>query len=218
VFAIIDEICDAFKTNAFHAGMDEVFYIGDDKCTRCSGRDKAELFAGEVTKLRNHLATRNRELWIWGDRLIDGKTTGMGMWEASMNNTHRAVDMIPKDVVICDWHYERPDQSAVYFAMKGFKVLTCPWRRPDVTSAQVEDMVKYRKYATNGMKDRYYGIMQTVWMPCGRFMDGYYGLQVEMAGRNKELAAKSITDWDSFRAMVKKVDELNKAASATSSN
>jgi hypothetical protein len=218
VFALIDEICDAFKTNAFHAGMDEVFYIGDDKCPRCGGRDKAELFAGEVTKIRNHLASKNRELWIWGDRLIDGKATGMGMWEASMNNTHRAIDMIPKDVIICDWHYERPDQSAVYFAMKGFKVLTCPWRRPDVTTAQVEDMVKYRKYATNGMKDRYYGIVQTVWMPCGRFMDGYYGLQVEMAGRNKELAAKSITDWDSFRAMVKKVDELYKSSTAVSSN
>lgn len=41
VFSVIDEICDAFETNAFHAGMDEVFYIGDDKCPRCQGRDKA---------------------------------------------------------------------------------------------------------------------------------------------------------------------------------
>ena len=212
VFALVDEICDAFQTDAFHAGMDEVFYIGDDKCPRCSGRDKAELFAGEVRTISEHLALKNRELWIWGDRLLDGKTTGMGMWEASMNNTHRAIDMIPKNVVICDWHYERPDQSAVYFAMKGFNVLTCPWRRPDVTTAQVEDMVKYRKYATNGMKDRYQGILQTVWMGCGSFMDGYYGLQVEMSDRNKELAAKSVTDWDSFRAMVKTVEELNKAA------
>ena len=134
----------------------------------------------------------------------------MGMWEASMNNTHRAIDMIPKDVVICDWHYERPDQTAVYFAMKGFRVLTCPWRIPEVTTAQVEDMVRFRKYATNGMKDKYYGMMQTVWMGCGNFMDGYYGLKIEMSDRNKELAAKSISDWDSFRAMVKKIDELNK--------
>ena len=83
------------------------------------GRDKAELFAGEVTAIRNHLADKGRQLWIWGDRLIDGKTTGMGMWEASYNNTYRAIDMIPKDVMICDWHYERADQTPVYFAMKG---------------------------------------------------------------------------------------------------
>jgi len=132
VFNVMDEICEVFETDAFHAGMDEVFYIGDDKCPRCGGRDKAELFAGEVTKIRNHLASKGRELWIWGDRLIDGKTTGLGMWEASMNNTHRAIDMIPKDVVICDWHYERPDKTAVLFALKGFRVITCPWRRPAV--------------------------------------------------------------------------------------
>ena len=88
---------------------------------------------------------KNRELWIWGDRLIDGKATGMGMWEASMNQTARAIDMIPKDVVICDWHYERPDQSAVYFAMKGLRVITCPWNKPDVAIAQAEDMARWRK-------------------------------------------------------------------------
>lgn len=48
VFEVVDEICDAFEATAFHAGMDEVFYIGEDKCPRCGGRDKAELFAGEV--------------------------------------------------------------------------------------------------------------------------------------------------------------------------
>src|SRR4030042_145752 len=72
-----------------------------------------------------------RQLWIWGDRLMDGKTTGIGEWEGSYNNTHRAVDMIPKDVMICDWHYERPDQTPVYFAMKGLSVVTCPWRMPE---------------------------------------------------------------------------------------
>ncbi len=211
VFALVDEICEAFQTDAFHAGMDEVFYIGDDKCPRCAGHDKAELFAGEIRVLRDHLALKKRELWIWGDRLIDGKATGMGMWEASMNNTHRAIDMIPKDVVICDWHYERPDQTAVLFAAKGFRVITCPWRRPEVTTAQVEDMVRFRKNATRDMKDRYYGMMQTVWMGCGSFMDGYYGVKMEMSERNKELAAKNISDWDSFRAMVKKIDEISKA-------
>ena len=48
VFDVIDEICDAFETNAFHAGMDEVFILGDSQCVRCAGKTKAELFAGEV--------------------------------------------------------------------------------------------------------------------------------------------------------------------------
>src|SRR5258707_12078441 len=62
---------------------------------------------------------------LWGDRLLDGKLTGLGEWEASRNDTHAAVDLIPKDVVICDWHYARADQTAVYFAMKGLDVVSC---------------------------------------------------------------------------------------------
>lgn len=179
VFELIDEIMAAFEAKAFHAGMDEVFYIGNDKCPRCGGLDKAELFAGEVTKIRNYLASKDRELWIWGDRLIDGKTTGIGMWEASMNNTHRAIDMIPKDVMICDWHYERVDPTAVLFAAKGLKVATCPWRNGDIATQQLDLMVNLRKNATFAMKDNYQGMIQTVWTSAENFMDYYYGVKVQ---------------------------------------
>jgi hypothetical protein len=174
VFDLVDEICDVFESEAFHAGMDEVFYIGHDSCTRCSGHDKAELFANEVNLIRNHLALKNRQLWIWGDRLIDGKTTGLGMWEASMNNTYRAIDLISKDITICDWHYERPDQTAVYFAMKGFSVITCPWRNPDCAIIQTRDMYRFRKYATPALKNRYLGMMQTVWSGAEGFLKEFY--------------------------------------------
>ncbi len=175
VFDLVDEITAVFETTIFHAGMDEVFYIGDDKCPRCGGRDKAELFAQEVTKISNHLAQTKKELWIWGDRLIDGKTTGIGMWEASMNNTHRAIDLIPKDVVICDWHYERADPTAAYFAMKGFRVITCPWRTAEVASKQVQQTIDYRANATATMKPKFQGMMQTVWSSAEEFMAVYYG-------------------------------------------
>ncbi len=177
VFELVDEIMEVFEAKDFHAGMDEVFYLGNDKCPRCSGRDKAELFAGEVTKIRNHLALNDQELWIWGDRLIDGKTTGMGMWEASMNNTHRAIDLIPKDVMICDWHYERVDPTAVLFAMKGLRVATCPWRNGDIAVKQLDMMVNLRENATGEMKDNFQGMIQTVWTSAENFMDYYYGIK-----------------------------------------
>ena len=179
VFDLIDEICDVFEAEAFHAGMDEVFYIGEAQCPRCSGRDKAELFAGEVRTIRDHLASKGRKLWIWGDRLIDGKTTGIGEWEASYNNTYRAVDMIPKDVIICDWHYERPDQTSVYFAMKGFGVVTCPWRNPANAVLQARDMIKFRNSSTPEMKERFLGMVQTVWSGAGQFLDSYYAKRPE---------------------------------------
>ena len=174
VFDIVDEICEVFESKAFHAGMDEVFYIGEAQCPRCSGRDKAELFAGEVRMIRDHLGLKELKLWIWGDRLLDGKTTGMGEWEASFNNTHRAIDMIPRDVIICDWHYERPDQTPVYFAMKGLSVITCPWRNAGNAVLQAQDMKKFRRISTPEMKDRYLGMMQTIWSGAGQFLDSYY--------------------------------------------
>jgi hypothetical protein len=189
VFALMDEICDAFESDAFHAGMDEVFYIGDDKCPRCSGRDKAELFANEVSAIRHHLALKKRELWIWGDRLIDGKTTGIGMWEGSFNNTHRAIDLIPKDVFICDWHYERPDKTPVLFAAKGLRVATSPWRTPANALAQLNDMLSFRKGSTPEMKQYFQGMVQTVWSPAQAFLDEFYGKSKNQdAGPNTQAA------------------------------
>ncbi|MCF8226903.1 MAG: family 20 glycosylhydrolase [Bacteroidales bacterium] len=174
VFDIVDEICDVFDADAFHAGMDEVFYIGDENCPRCSGRDKSELFAGEVNKIRDHLYAQDRELWIWGDRLLDGETTGIGLWEASENDTHRAIDMISEDVFICDWHYERPDPTPVYFSMKGFRVAACPYKRVSVGIAHAENMIRFREQAASEMKDNFQGVIQTVWTSCGNFLKEFY--------------------------------------------
>lgn len=201
VFDLVDEICDVFETNAFHAGMDEVFYLGDEKCPRCGGRDKAELFAGELRTIRDHLAQKNRRLWIWGDRLLDGKTTGLGMWEASYNNTHRAIDMIPKDIMICDWHYERADKTPVYFAMKGLDVVTCPWRMPELAIKQTEDMISFRAASTREMQTHFKGMIQTVWSGATSFLDGFYGItKDEKAGDN--------TPWNSFRKMYERIDKI----------
>jgi type 1 glutamine amidotransferase len=182
VFALVDELCDAFQTDAFHAGMDEVFYIGEDQCPRCGGRDKAELFAGEVKRIRDHLAEKGRKLWIWGDRLLDGTATGLGEWEASMNGTQRAIDLIPKDVTICDWHYDRADPTAAYFALKGFSVVTCPWKNPATAALQVEDIARLREQASPPVKARALGIVQTVWSGAKNFLDQYDRLTTEGAG------------------------------------
>lgn len=200
VFALVDEICDAFEANAFHAGMDEVFYIGDENCPRCSGRDKAEIFAEEVNRISSHLRARNRKLWIWGDRMLDGKTTGLGMWEASMNNTHRSIDLISKDVVICDWHYERADKTPVLFASKGFNVMTCPWRNPPVAVTQLRDMVNFRQTATLQMRSRYQGVMQTVWSDTKSFIEGFYG-------RSKN-ANEPNSPWNCFRELYSEIAKL----------
>lgn len=169
IFDLIDELVEVFEADAFHAGMDEVFYLAEEQCPRCNGLDPAELFAGEVRAIHEHLAQTNKELWIWGDRLIDGKLTGIGMWEASMNNTARAIDMIPRDVVICDWHYEQAIPTAAYFASKGFQVITCPWREPRVAETEAQMTQMFRTSSPEPMAGKYLGMMQTVWSGASGF-------------------------------------------------
>jgi hypothetical protein len=174
VFNLVDEITAAFQANDFHAGMDEVFYIGQKECPRCSGKDKAELFAGELTKIRNHLAKTDKKLWIWGDRLLDGKTTGLGKWEASMNNTHRAIDLIPKDIMICDWHYERAEPTAAYFAMKGFDVATSSWHKGTVAREQLALLENFKRNANEETAQHIKGMMHTSWSSAASFLDRFY--------------------------------------------
>jgi N-acetyl-beta-hexosaminidase len=197
VFAVMDELCDVFETDAFHAGMDEVFYIGEPKCPRCGGKDKAELFAGEVKALHDHLQAKGRHLWIWSDRLLDGKSTGLGEWEASANGTARAVDLIPKDVVLCDWHYEQDVPTAPYLAMKGFHVITCPWKSSELAVWQAQDMARWRSRSPEELKDRFEGVMQTVWSDSGQF------LQREL--KSKPEATNS---WNCFKAMFGEIKKL----------
>lgn len=173
VFALVDEITAAFEADAFHAGLDEVFYIGDENCPRCKGRDKAELFAGEVSKIRDHLASTGKELWIWGDRLLDAETTGLGIWEASDSGTHRAIDLIPKDVTICDWHYERAEPTPVYFAVKGFPVVASSYNKPEVAKRQLQQALDFRAQANPPLAARHRGILHTYWSSSRKFMDLY---------------------------------------------
>jgi len=150
--------------------------------------------------LNKHLEEKGGRLWIWGDRLLDGSTSGMGMWEASMNNTAKAIDLIPKSVVICDWHYEIAIPTPAYFAMKGFDVIACSWRTPEVAQAQVKMIGNFKINSTPEMQKRFLGVMHTSWSSTGNFMDDYYNPNAKTKDEGSEGA--------NFKAMIAAVKEI----------
>ena len=174
IFDLIDELMDATQARDFHAGMDEVFLLGEDSCPRCKGVNKAQLFAEHVTAIRDHLAKRNGRLWIWGDRLIDGQATGIGKWEASMNDTAPALALIPKDVVLNDWHYEAAHPTAPHFALNGFSVASSPWRKPGVALRQLDLVRHTRANASKVVAERMLGMLQTTWVGFRAFAEAYF--------------------------------------------
>jgi hypothetical protein len=148
VFALVDELVDAFEADAFHVGMDEVFLVASDQCPRCRGKDPAELFAKAVSDLHGHIVGEKKlTMLMWGDRLLDDKTMHYGKWESSSNGTAPAIDRIPKDIIQCDWHYELRDHypSVAYFQEKGFRVLPSSWNNPKASLAFLEDARKVNR-------------------------------------------------------------------------
>ena len=174
LFPMIDELLEVFETDYFHAGLDEVTLIGSPQCPRCSGKDKAELFAGEINAIHEHLKKRDTRLMIWGDRLIDQTMTGQHISESSTFGTHRAISLIPKDILICDWHYGHAPLTPVYFAINGFDVLVCPWNNATVAMQQFDDMLLFRQRALPPMKQRFQGVLATLWHGNESFLKAYY--------------------------------------------
>ena len=199
VFDLVDEIMEVCETRHFHAGMDEVFYIGMDKCTRCAGKDKSKLFADEVNKINDHINSNKGRLWIWGDRMIDGESTKLGMWEGSKNDTYRSIDMINRNVIINDWHYESAPQTAALFAEKGYDVMMCPWRKADVAKKQVSDYKAFKKTATAKTGKHYRGFIQTVWTSANNFLQYMNGSKTE----------EKFSTVECFKTLMDELDKMN---------
>ena len=175
VFDLIDELADACEADAVHVGMDEVFILADPDCPRCHARNRAELFAQEVRTLHDHLAATHREMWMWGDRFLDGAVTGVGKWEGSENGTAFAINLVPHDIVICDWHYDASPATASYFAAQGFRVVSVPWRKTDVAMGDLDLIHSVRAHGDKTIAPRMLGVLQTTWGGTGDFIKAYIG-------------------------------------------
>jgi hypothetical protein len=159
VFALIDELADSFDANAFHVGMDEVFIVGSEFCPRCKGQDPAKLFAKAVNDLHAHIAgERKMEMLIWGDRLLDAKALGYSLWEAATNGTPGAIDLISKDIIVCDWHYGKSTNyaSVPLLLDKGFRVWPSGWQPLDAS-------VAFSAFSRQQKNPRLIGYLCTTW-------------------------------------------------------
>lgn len=159
VFDLFDELIDAFQADALHVGMDEVFLIGSRYCPRCKGKNPAKLFAKAVNDYYNHLVKkRHVEMLMWGDRLINAKALKYSGWEASTNLTWDAIDMVPKDIIICDWHYgkRKTYRSVDLFTSKGFRVWPSCWKNVEAAKA-------FAEYARNLNNPKVLGVLCTIW-------------------------------------------------------
>jgi Glycosyl hydrolase family 20, catalytic domain len=160
VFALIDELIDSFDANAFHVGMDEVFLLRSEHSRSTKNLNPADVFAKAVNDVHGHIVGEHGlTMLMWADRLIDGNQFRMGEWEASKVGTAPAIDKIPKDIILCPWHYELREkyESLPMFMSKGFRVLPASWKNTEATMA----LIRYAQ--ANQTDNRLVGHIFTTW-------------------------------------------------------
>jgi len=158
IFPMIDEIVEAFDSKGIHIGLDEVFLI-DSVQAATYGLQPSSVFAMVVNQFHDYFTKeKGLELYIWADRLINGEKIKYGVWESSLNNTWQALDSIPNDVILADWHYtdRKSYESVDYFIDKGFRVLPASYNNLPA----LESFIKYT-YALE--HDNMLGHMFTTW-------------------------------------------------------
>ena len=158
---LIGELLDVFEARAIHIGCDEAFSLGT--CPRCAKVGNARLFADWITSIHDLIAARGAKTFMWSDRFLNSEKTYRNIYEASANGTEGALALVPKDIILCDWHYENYGgryPSLEIFKNAGFQTLISPWKNLENAKAFV------RAAAQSGYKN-IAGVLLTTWCSSG---------------------------------------------------
>jgi hypothetical protein len=158
IFSLIDDLADAFAADAVHVGMDEVYLLGSDEHSH-HDQTSAQLYAAQVCALHDHIVgVKKMQMLMWADRIIGPKFQGYSKYDNASNDLSAAIDLIPKDIIECDWHYEwkKSYPSVPYLAGKGFRVWPAGFE-PLAASRAFSD------FAHTDPSGRVLGFLATTW-------------------------------------------------------
>jgi len=97
---IIEEVADLFDGEYFHAGLDEVNLSGCKRCRRrMAGRPAWRIFTDHTKKLHE---------------VITGCGKRMIMWADHVEKAPAMLKALPKDIVLCHWHYGEVNANKVF--------------------------------------------------------------------------------------------------------
>ena len=110
-----------------------------------------------------------RRAIIWGDMLLCAEEVGCADGKYKYNCTEKNPEdaklmrsMLPKSVLIADWHYDIPEApivTSVFLKNEGFDVIGCPWYDKQNIAAHLE----------TAKKEKLFGAMLTTWHTFGNY-------------------------------------------------
>lgn len=175
VFDMFDEVIDVFKPRYFHIGHDEIVFTPIGVCPRCQGTAPYELLRREIQRLYDYLTSKGLKVMMWCDQLEEDRTGGV--WNGVPYNTYLAGNLLPKDIIICCWHYDVREDFPWprRHKDKGFPVIACGWYH----AQNVYD------FSSTAYKEGIMGYCGTTWAEPG-YMEGYPDLMsaIVIGGEN----------------------------------
>lgn len=116
---IYGEIIDLVQPEYFHVGLDEIRWNTenlpeDQRCPRCAGKSKQDIFVEWVTMLHDFLAERDIQMIMWGDMILPGHNGGPPY------NLAETVGRLPKNVIVANWSTRLMPDSHTWLFDRGF--------------------------------------------------------------------------------------------------
>lgn len=155
LFNLYAELIEIFRSPYFLIGCDEVEGL------RWQNNPNGDrIFAEHVTRLHDFLATRGIKTMMWDDMLLEIKEK----YESSVNrrpitNIYRAIDLIPKNIVILDWYHSRMPgyefNAIAFLSQKDLLVIRS-------TFTDSEGIIYHSREAARA-GDRVLGMLATLW-------------------------------------------------------
>ena len=113
-FDVLDEYIDVIHPAMIHVGHDE-WRMEKDLCDLCRGKDYGVLYANDLRKIHDHLASKGIATAIWGDHLLESVTEkDHQTWKSSTGYQYKipgalrpeqVAQLIPKDILVFNWFW-----------------------------------------------------------------------------------------------------------------
>jgi len=134
LFDVFEETIELFHPKRINIGHDEFLTIGI--CPRCKGKAAPQIYADDIAKCRDFLASHGVKTMMWCEKLLpahflDGAPIGgseFGVWfKPESKNftpaTYPAIDLVPKDVQMIHWYWSIDRELEKQLAARGFYVI-----------------------------------------------------------------------------------------------
>ena len=115
MFDVFEEVIEVFNPKIINIGHDELYSVC--LCEKCRDKKPYEVFAEDVTRVRDFLAERGIRTAMWADKLLpvvstDGYTYGGAGKDRVEGGKHivfpptfQCQSMLPRDVLMIHWYY-----------------------------------------------------------------------------------------------------------------